>query len=336
MTFTIISGGFWGDEGKGKICSYLAIKDDPSIIARAGTGPNAGHTIQHNGIEYKLRMVPSGFVNTKAKLLIGAGVLVNPNVLLQEIKNTKTEDRLKVDFQSGIIERKHIEMDTKDKHLSGKIGTTGSGCGPANMDRAMRILKLARDIPELKKYLTDVSLEMNEALESGETIIAEGSQAAFLSLYHGSYPYVTSHDTCSAGICSDLGVGPTKVDEVLVVMKAFITRVGEGELPGELSLEEMEKRGWVEYGAVTGRPRRAAPFNFELAKKSVRLNGATQIALTKFDIVFPELKGATSIDQIKGKAQEFIDKVEKETRVKVSLIGTGPSSEHIIDLRENI
>ncbi|MHA1303396.1 MAG: adenylosuccinate synthetase [Candidatus Heimdallarchaeaceae archaeon] len=336
MTLTIIAGGFWGDEGKGKICSYLAIKDQASIIARAGTGPNAGHTVQHEGQEYKLRMIPSGFVNPKARLVIGAGVLINPTVLLNEIKVTKTENRIRVDNQCGIIEQKHIELDTKDKYLAGKIGTTGSGCGPANMDRAKRTLKLAREIPELEPYLTDVSLEINNALDIGENVIGEGSQAAFLSLYHGSYPYVTSHDTCAAGICSDLGVGPTKVDEVLVVMKAFITRVGEGELPGELSLDEMKERGWVEYGAVTGRPRRAAPFNFDLAKKSIRLNGGTQIALTKFDIVYPEMVKANSIDQLKGEAEEFVDRVEQETKVKVSLIGTGPSSEDIIDLREHI
>ncbi len=336
MTFTIIAGGFWGDEGKGKICSYLALKDNPTIIARGGTGPNAGHTVKHEGREYKLRMIPSGFANKNARLLIGAGVLVNPDIILKEIELTNSKNRVGIDYQCGIIEPKHIEQDTKDSYLSGKIGTTGSGCGPANMDRAKRTLKIAKDIPAIAPYLTDVSLEINEALDRSENVIAEGSQAAFLSLYHGSYPYVTSHDTCAAGICSDLGVGPTRVDEVLVVMKAYITRVGKGALPGELSLEEMQKRGWVEYGAVTGRPRRAAPFNFQLAKRSVRLNGATQIALTKMDIVFPEIVKARTIDKIKGEAEEFIDKVEEETHVKVSLIGTGPSSEDIIDLRENI
>ncbi len=119
-------------------------------------------------------------------------------------------------------------------------------------------------------------------------------------------------------------------------MKSFVTRVGTGELPGELSPEETMKRGWVEHGAVTGRLRRAAPFNFELAKKAVRLNGATQIALTKLDILYPHVAKANDIDLIKGEVEEFIDNIESETKIKVSIIGTGPAAKDIIDLREHV
>ncbi|MCG3258152.1 MAG: adenylosuccinate synthetase [Candidatus Heimdallarchaeota archaeon] len=336
MPFTVVCGGFWGDEGKGKLLSYLALKDDLESVVRAGVGTNAGHTIEFEGREYKLRMVPSGFVNPRVRMLIGAGVLVDPNVLFKELKETKTEDRMGVDYQCGIIEQKHIEIDSTDAHLKGKIGSTGSGTGPANMDRAMRSLKLARDIPELQPYLTDVSVEINDSLDEGKNVMAEGSQAILLSLFHGSYPYVTSKDTSAAAICSDVGVGPTRVDEVIVVMKAFLTRVGTGDLPGELSEEETVKRGWTEYGAVTGRLRRAAPFNYDLAKKSVRLNGATQIALTKLDIVFPEISKSNDTDMIKGDVAEFIDKIEEATKIKVAIIGTGPSAEDIIDLRNAI
>ncbi len=335
MTLTIICGGFWGDEGKGKILSHLALVDKPSIVARAGVGPNAGHTIFFKGKEYKLRLIPSGFINPDTRLLIGAGVLINTKVLFKEIEDTKSQSKLGIDYQVGIIEDKHIEMDSKNKHLSGKIGSTGSGTGPANMDRAMRSLKIARDIPELQEFLTDVSTEINDALDQGENVLAEGSQATFLSLYHGTYPYVTSKDTTSSAICSDIGVGPKKVDEVIVVMKSFITRVGTGELPGELSEEETIEKGWVEYGAVTGRLRRAAPFNFELAKKAVRINSATQIALTKLDIVYPKIAKSNNVDNLKGEALEFIDTIEAKTRCKVTLIGTGPGTEDIIDLREN-
>ncbi len=336
MSFNIVCGGAFGDEGKGKILSYLAISDDPAIVARAGVGTNAGHTIQIKGKEYKLRMIPSGFGNPETRLLIGAGVLVDPDVLFREIKDTQTQDRIGVDYQSGIIEKKHREIDSSNTHLKDKIGSTGSGTGPANMDRALRKLKIARDIPMLEPYLTDVSVEINDALDEGKNVIGEGSQAILLSLFHGTYPYVTSKDVSAAAICSDLGVGPTKVSDVIVVLKSFLTRVGTGELPGELSVEEVEKRGWTEYGAVTGRLRRAAPFNFELAKKAVRLNGATQIALTKLDIIYPETAKTNDINSLKGEALEFIDRIEEETKVKISIIGTGPSSEDIIDLRENI
>ncbi|MEE9411384.1 MAG: adenylosuccinate synthetase [Candidatus Heimdallarchaeota archaeon] len=336
MSFSIVCGGGFGDEGKGKLLSYLALADNPSIVARAGVGTNAGHTIQFEGKEYRLRMIPSGFVNPNVRLLIGAGVLVDPDVLFRELKDTQTIDRFGVDYQSGIIEKKHIEIDSTNAHLKDKIGSTGSGTGPANMDRVLRKLKIARDIPMLEPYLTDVSVEINDCLDEGKSVIAEGSQAIFLSLFHGSYPYVTSKDVSSSAICSDLGVGPTRVSEVIVVMKSFLTRVGTGDLPGELSKEETEKRGWVEYGAVTGRLRRAAPFNYELAKKAVRLNGATQIALTKLDILYPDIAKVNDIDALKGETLEFIGRIEKETKVKISIIGTGPSAEDIIDLREHL
>ena len=107
-------------------------------------------------------------------------------------------------------------------------------------------------------------------------------EGTLLSLYFGDYPYVTSKDVSASGICSDVGIRAEKrVDDVLVVFKAYLTRVGSGELQGELSPDETIKRGWQEFGSVTGRLRRAAPFNYDLAKKSIRLNSATQIAITK-------------------------------------------------------
>ncbi len=326
----IISGGQFGDEGKGKIVSYLARTMDLDAIARAGTGPNAGHTVVHKGVEYKLRLVPSGFFNKSAKLYIGAGVLVNPETLLEEIKRTGIENRIFVDYQTGIIEKQHIERDRKDSHLKDVIGSTGSGCGPANEDRARRILKLARDIESLKPYLTDVSEELNEIIDAGGEVLIEGSQATHLSLIHGTYPYVTSKDVTASTFAADVGIGPTKVDEVIVVFKAFTTRVGTGPLNGELSEEEIKKRGWVEFGTVTGRPRRAAPFDFTLARKSVQLNGATSLALTKMDIVFPQMVGKTDEKDIPREAMEFIEKIEDVAKTPVKYVSTGPDSEHLI------
>lgn len=326
----IISGGQFGDEGKGKIVSFLARTMDLDAIARAGTGPNAGHTVVHEGVEYKLRLVPSGFFNENAKLYIGAGVLVNPTTLLEEIERTNVKNRLFVDFQTGIIEDQHIQRDRKDSHLKDVIGSTGSGCGPANEDRARRTLKLARDVESLKPYLTDVSAELNDIIDAGGEVLIEGSQATHLSLIHGTYPYVTSKDVTASTFAADVGIGPTKVDEVIVVFKAFTTRVGTGPLNGELSEEEIRKRGWVEFGTVTGRPRRAAPFDFSLARKSVQLNGATTLALTKMDIVYPEMAGKTEEKDITREAMEFIEKVEDVSRVPVKYVSTGPGSEHLI------
>ncbi|MEX2702279.1 MAG: adenylosuccinate synthetase [Candidatus Baldrarchaeota archaeon] len=336
MPCEVVVGGFFGDEGKGKIISYLALRDKPAVIARAGVGTNAGHTVVINNKLFKLRQIPSGFTYEKARLLIGPGVLVNPEVFFKEIEETNCKDRVGIDYQCGVIERKHIEEDKGSSHLHGKIGSTGSGCGPANAERALRRLKIAKDISELQPYLTDVPLEINEALDRGEGVLIEGTQGTYLSLYHGTYPFVTSKDVCAAAACSDVGIGPTKVDDVIVVFKAYVTRVGSGPLEGELPEEEAKKRGWLEIATVTGRKRRSAPFNFKLAKRAVMLNGATQIALTKIDIVFPETRGITKYDELPAEAKKFIEKIEQETGVPVTLIGTGPEINAMIDRRDEI
>ena len=332
MPCTVVVCGFFGDTGKGKIISYLALKDKVSVAARAGVGPNAGHTVIYNNKTYKLRMIPSAFVYEKSRLLIGPGVLVNPEVFLNEVRLVNADNRAGLDPQCAIIEPKHIEID-RAGHLASKIKTTGTGTGPCNADRVLRKAKLAKDVPELQPFLTDVPLEVNTAIDSGENVLIEGTQGTFLSLWHGTYPYVTSKDITASAACSDVGVGPKKVDEVIVVFKAFVTRVGAGPLPGEISWEEAEKRGWAEIASVTGRRRRAAPFNFDLAKRAVMLNSATQAAITKIDILFPECKNARSFSDLSDEAKKFIKKVENEIKTPVTLIGTGPEVWDVVDRR---
>jgi len=334
MSLYIVIGGFYGDEGKGKITSYLATtsSDGKLAVARAGVGTNAGHTVVHEGETYRLRSVPSGFMVSDSKMYIGAGVYINSQILLDEIEKTGLAGRLFIDHHTGVITKDHIEREKASKHLNEKIGSTCSGSGAAGVDRVLRKLKVAKDYEELAPYLTDVSAELNTLLDEGATVIVEGSQATFLSVYHGSYPFTTSKDVCASALLSDVGLGPSRVTEVVVVFKAFVTRVGEGHLKDELSFEEAKNRGWDEYGTVTGRPRRAAPFDFDLAKKACQLNGATQIALTKMDIVFPEMTGATNVDQITPEAREFLQQVEQRTGVQVKYLSTGPSSGEVIEL----
>ncbi|MEM1586531.1 MAG: adenylosuccinate synthetase [Candidatus Bathyarchaeia archaeon] len=332
MPCTVIVCGFFGDTGKGKIISYLALKDKLSVAVRAGVGPNAGHTVVYGDKTFKVRMVPSAFVYERCRLLIGPGVIVDPNVFLNEVNLLNVEKRVGLDPQCAIIELKHIEAD-RSGHLASEIGTTGSGTGPCNADRVMRRAKIARDIPELWKFLRDVPLEVNNAIDSGENVLVEGTQGTFLSLWHGTYPYVTSKDVTASAACSDVGIGPKKVDDVIVVFKAYVTRVGAGPLPGEISWEEAERRGWAEIASVTGRRRRAAPFNFDLAKRAVMLNSATQAAVTKIDAVFPECKGARSFNDLSAEAREFIRKIESEIKIPVTLIGTGPEVWDMVDRR---
>lgn len=330
MPSTVIVGGFFGDEGKGKIVSYLALKDNPSIVVRGGAGPNAGHTIADGDKVYKVRMLPSGFLNKSSKVMIGPGVVINPTVLLKEINDFGVSDRVFVDQRCGIIEETHLERDSK---LKDTIGSTGSGTGPANADRAMRILKLAKDIDSLSSYLEDVPSALNRALDEKKGVLVEGTQGTYLSLWHGTYPYVTSKDVTASGICSDIGLGPKRVDEVMVVFKSYVTRVGEGPLENELASDTISKKGWSEWGTVTGRQRRAAEFNFTLAKKAIMLNSATQIAITKLDVLFPSCAHKTSYASLDDEAKSFIKNIEDKLGVPVTLIGTGPAINDIVDRR---
>ena len=332
MGSTVVIGGFFGDEGKGKIISYLALNDKPSIVVRGGAGPNAGHTIKDGEKTYKVRMLPSGFLNKDAKVMVGPGVVVNPDVLLKEINDFGVEGRAYLDYNCGIIDESHREADSQGR-LKEKIGSTGSGTGPANAERAMRTLKMAKEIDVLKPYLIDVPLEVNSALDRNENVLIEGTQGTHLSLWHGTYPFVTTKDVTASGICADVGIGPKKVDDVIVVFKAYLTRVGTGPMPGELSAEETSAKGWEEFGTVTGRLRRAAEFDFELASRAIMLSSANQISITKLDVRFPSCAGAQSFDELDVDAKSFIKNIEEKLGVKVTLIGTGAGVNDIIDLR---
>jgi adenylosuccinate synthase len=331
VTCTVVAGGFWGDEGKGKIVSYLALKDKVDLCVRTGS-VNAAHTIHHEGKRYALHMVPSTFVYEKSRLLIGPGANVHVPQFLKEVKETNVGRRIRVDRNASIIEPRHSEIDQSDGHLK-TLGTTGWGVGPALQERAKRTAKLAKDVLELEGFLTDVADEANAAIDAKKKVVLEGTQGLMLSLYHGTYPYVTSRDTSAAAICSEAGVGPSRVTTVLVVFKSFITRVGAGELPGEISKQTAMSRGWFETAAGTGRDRRSAPFNFELAKRVARINGATETALTKLDILYPACKGTSDYNKLPQEAKEFIAKVEEATGVRVTLLGTGPGAMDIIDRR---
>ncbi len=333
MTSIVVVGGFFGDEGKGKIISYLALKDNPSIVVRGGAGPNAGHTVKDGDKTYKIRMLPSGFLNKKSKVMIGPGVVINPEVLLKEINDFDVSNRAFVDRNCGVIEETHLTEDSKGR-LKEKIGSTGSGTGPANAERAMRTLKLAKDFESLSSYIEDVPTAVNAAIDSNENVLVEGTQGTHLSLWHGTYPFVTSKDVTASGICADIGLGPKKVDEVMVVFKSYVTRVGTGPLDNELTPEETSKKGWSEVGTVTGRQRRAAEFDFDLARKAIMLNSATQIAITKLDVLFPDCANKTSIDSISNEAKSFIKKIEDNLNVPVTLLGTGPKVNDVIDIRK--
>ena len=333
MPCSVIVGAFWGDEGKGKIISYLALKDNLDFCVRTGS-VNAAHTVWFEGKKYALHMVPAAFINPKTRLLIAAGANVDVKTFFDEMALTQVDaKRMGIDQNASIIEQKHCEQD-KASAVNKGIGTTGRGVGPALEERVRRTAKLAKDIPELKPYLADEIGEVNDGLDAGKSVLLEGTQGFMLSLFlGGGYPYVTGRDTGASAIASEAGVGPTRVDDVIIVYKSFMTRVGAGPLPGEITKEEALKRGWFEVAAGTGRDRRSAPFDFDLAKKTAKINGATQAAMTKLDCIYPSCKGARKYNDLPKEAKDFIKEAETRTGVPIVFIGTGPDALDLIDRR---
>ncbi len=332
---SVVVGGLFGDEGKGKVVAYLAINDSIDAAVRVGS-VNAGHTVLWGGKEFKLRIIPSAFVNGGSKLFIATGSLLRLDVFYREVNTLGVAGRVFVDRNAGVIEERHVETELRDEYLRNSIGSTLQGVGAAMVDRVMRRLRLARDFPELSSYLADVVDEVHKVLDAGGNVLLEGTQGTYLSLYHGTYPYVTSRDTTAAGVLSEAGLGPKLVDEVLVVFKSYVTRVGGGPLPNELPADEIVRLGWVERASVTGRLRRVAPFNYDLARRAVMINSATQVAVTCLDRLFPAAAGVKEWGKLPLEARRWVERLEDEVKVPVTIIGTGDETHHVVDRRKDV
>jgi adenylosuccinate synthase len=335
----VIVGAQWGDEGKGKIVDLLAQQSD--VVCRYQGGPNAGHTIVAGGETFKIRQTPSGVISGKTSV-IGAGCVVDPEVLLGELDDLKARgidtSVVVVSGNAHLIMPWHVAIDQASERRLGnlQIGTTRRGIGPAYADKASRIGIRVQDVLDpkilrekievalaeknlwleriyevdpfdleevwqrtagladrLAPYVGDASLLVDEALRDGKDVLFEGAQATLLDLDHGTYPFVTSSNPIASGAPTGVGIGPTRIDRVLGVSKAYVTRVGEGPFPSEIEGSNQARLRELggEFGTVTGRERRCGWLDLVALRYAVRINGMTSLALTKLDVLsdFAEL-----------------------------------------------
>ena len=409
----LVVGVQWGDEGKGKIVDMLSAKYD--MVCRCQGGHNAGHTIWTNGVKYALHLVPSGVLHKNIINIIGNGVVVCPEFLIEEIKQFKElKGRFFISDKAHLNLRHHSLIDQAKERLKGKnaIGTTGKGIGPAYADKISRsghrmgeLLnpeKLCADlmndfnenkslfetlgvrIPseselleelkiyknELGEFIADTTLMVWKALDENKKVMLEGAQGTLLDIDHGTYPFVTSSNTISAGSCSGIGISPKELGEVIGIVKAYTTRVGNGAFPTEDLGEDGDKmcETGKEFGTTTGRRRRCGWFDAVAVKYAARLDGIDKFALMKLDVLdgfekvkickaykykgetieyFPtdlknaqpiyeelegwdKVEGIRKFDELPANAKAYIKRIEELTGVKVGIISTSPEREDTI------
>ncbi|MFT6894596.1 MAG: adenylosuccinate synthase [Algoriphagus sp.] len=360
MKMDVLLGLQWGDEGKGKIVDVLAPKYE--IVARFQGGPNAGHTLEFDGIKHVLHQIPSGIFRPQILNIIGNGVVLDPIVLKKEIDGL---GKFSIDYMKNLVISKkatiiiptHKLLDAAMETAKGdkKIGSTLKGIGPTYQDKIGRTALRVGDIlnpdfkekyqvlvekhkttlsfynhpidelPEMEEQffaavdffktlnLIDSEYVVNDALASNKKILAEGAQGSLLDIDFGSYPFVTSSSTMTAGACTGLGVAPSKIGEVFGIFKAYCTRVGSGPFPTELfddTGEAMRKEG-NEFGSTTGRPRRCGWLDLPALRYSIMINGVTQLFMMKGDVlnIFKEIKICTHYELPTG---ERIDRLSFE------------------------
>ena len=336
MSNVVVVGTQWGDEGKGKVIDLLTAQADN--VVRFQGGNNAGHTLVVNGDQTICLLVPSGVLHKGKKNLIGNGVVVDPEVLLEEINTLREKgiavgpENLSLSEKAHLIMPYHKAIDLAREKAKGKdkIGTTGRGIGPCYEDKVGRSGIRAIDLLEseslqektkanlreknfyltgflnakplefepifdqyqsmaeiLQPYITNVSLEIEQAIKSGKRILFEGAQGTHLDIDHGTYPFVTSSNPVSGSVCAGAGVGPDKLHHIIGIVKAYTTRVGSGPFPTELEDETgdyIQEKG-AEFGATTGRRRRCGWLDLVMLRDSVRLNGLTSLGITKLDVL---------------------------------------------------
>lgn len=420
MNIDLLLGLQWGDEGKGKIVDVLTPKYD--IIARFQGGPNAGHSLEFNGIRHVLHIIPSGIFHKDKINIIGNGVVIDPVIFEEEIQalvkmGLTPTDNLYISKKAHLILPTHKLLDAAYEAKKGnlKIGSTLKGIGPTYTDKTARTglrvcdilspdfknryqqlirqhidildqyhFDYRQQLPEMEeKWLQaiqtlrqftfiDSEYVLYDDLQNGKSVLAEGAQGTLLDLDFGAYPFVTSSNTIAAGAFSGLGLAPRFVGKVVGIVKAYCTRVGSGPFPTELfdNTGEQLRRQGNEFGATTGRPRRCGWLDLVALKYALMINGVTDIALTKADVmsnfdtinictayrvngqitsqmptesdaviepVYTPLKGwnhdisnCKSYEELPAAFKEYIHFIETNTKVPVSIISVGPDRDATI------
>lgn len=324
MPVSIIVGGQYGSEGKGKVSEWLSNKDSRvKAIVRVG-GPNSGHT-SHDGTV--LRHLSKACLRDDCYLVLGPGSYINPDVLINEIQSLGVSpSKVLVDPKAWIITDKNVGDESQ---LVNSIASTGCGVGEALISRIKRYHpgRLAKDDKSLWPCIRDTGPFLDNILTNGDRVIIEGTQGFGLSLLHSDeYPYVTSRDTSAAGCLSEAGLSPIHVDSIYMVLRTYPIRVGgnSGYLKDEItwSRVSMSREGHYkkieEFTSVTNKLRRVANIDYDLIKRAILINNPTHIVLNHLDYIEETEDGS-----IGPKATTFVKELELAINKRINYIGLG-------------
>jgi adenylosuccinate synthase len=332
MPVTIVVGGQYGSEGKGKTVALLASQVSQPWLVRCG-GPNSGHTVTINGDDVILRQVPSCAEPDHGMFCIAAGCAVDESILINELDKLGIErDRIIVDPRAALITEADRQAERDELNY---LASTCSGTGEALLRRMSRRneVQLVKHSESLRQRcrIETVAALLHEAIDHGAHVIVEGTQGFGLSLLHGPvYPFVTARDTTAAGFAAEVGISPRDVSDIIMVLRTFPIRVGgtSGPLPNEISWDEIRRISGApkvqeEYTSVTRRLRRVARFDMACVKVACQYNRPSGLAVMGLDRLDYRNAGVRDAKELTEEARLFLEELEFETGVRVLFGGTG-------------
>lgn len=334
MPVSVVIGGQFGSEGKGKTALEIVRRSGTPVMAIRVGGPNSGHTAYARcGEKHVLRQLPAACVDRNVDVVLPAGAYIDVDVLEAEIYRLDyPRDRIRISEHARIVTREHREWE-KEAMLVARIGSTGSGVGGAvlaSVARGARNIgvktRMAADEPRLSEFI-DASLSgrLRNHLSEGSRVVVEGTQGFGLSLSESGYwPQVTSRCTTAAGALAEAGLSPMHVDDVTMVIRSFPIRVaGEsGPLRNETSWKAIARargldRTFREYTSVTGLERRVGEFDADVVKEALKFNAPSRVVLNHLDYVGDE----EDLQDGSSRVRQFIEGVEKTIQRKVDWFG---------------
>lgn len=333
MPVTVILGGQFGSEGKGKVACEFARMQGAAVAVRTG-GSNSGHTVVDRDSTTRIfRHLPTAAILDSVICVIGPGTYLDVEVLLSEIAEIDFPlERLLIDENAVVITDQHKEIEKASGLIEG-ISSTGSGTGAALVERVQRggTVSFTKDDPRLpRQCLGHARRFLRDQLNRDQRIILEGTQGFGLSVLHSSdYPNVTSRDTTAAAFVAEAGLSPMDVDDVVLVIRAFPIRVAgnSGELPNEIDWETVTRESGsktpiIERTSVTGKVRRVARFDPAVVKAAIEANAPTQIVLNHVDYV----DSINDEGRLTDKTELFIGEIEAQVEGSVDYLGFDPKT----------